>query len=178
MIEPKTLWDVFAEERDGDRAGLPYNGHSGFVAGSDTSKARALDEDDSGVTSQRMADVMETLRLRPQGMIWAEVGKTLGLHHGQVSGSLSMLHKIGQIFMLKAKRDNCHIYVHLGYKENYGASERIDEPAQTRSGAEKDARKVLLAAVDLLLEATTFDTVQGLRDAREHYKHQTEKGSK
>ena len=173
--EPQTLWEIFEEERQAERQNLPYNGHSGFVAGSDTSTERALEEDASGQTQTRLDKVLEAIKLRPLGMTWIEVGKLLNLHHGQASGALSMLHKQGLIFALNKKRNKCHPYVAVQYRNQYQASDRIDEPVRTKASMEREVREVLIDAVDALLKSQSWETINALRDAREAYKDTTER---
>lgn len=173
--EPQTLWQIFEEERQAERQNLPYNGHSGFVAGSDTSTERALDEDASGQTQSRLDRILEAIKLRPLGMTWNEVAKLLDLHHGQASGALSMLHKQGLIFALTKKRNKCHPYVAVQYRNQYPAMDRIDEPVRTKASMEREVREVLIDAVDALLKSQSWETINALREAREQYKDATER---
>lgn len=154
--------DLFAEAMEE----LLYNGRSGAVNASDTSRERADAEDASGETSRRVQTILEHLQLRRDGMTWPELAAVLKLHHGQVSGALSMMHKAGLVFALTAKRNRCHPYVHARYRQIYGDHERIDQPARTKAGAEKEALAALLVAVDALLEAQTWETIRALRVAR------------
>lgn len=90
---------------------LPYNGTSGW-SGSDTSMERALNADSSGVTGDRQKKVLESLRNSGiTGLTWVELQKILPLHHGTLSGSLSVLHKQGVISRLSEKRNGCKVYV-------------------------------------------------------------------
>lgn len=89
---------------------LPYAGSSGW-SGSSTSKDRADREDSSGITGRRQREVLLLLReARENGMTWNEVGSRLGLHHGQVSGALTGLHKTGRIVRLSESRNRSKIY--------------------------------------------------------------------
>lgn len=155
-----------SESADLNLFNLPYDGHSGAVTASDTSLERALEEDASGTTAARCNLILEHLRTRPFGMTWAELGAALNLHHGQVSGALSMMHKQGLVFALRTKRNRCHPYVHAAYKANHSADKRIDEPVRTRASQERDAYRQLLQAVDALLEQNQWETIRQLRIAR------------
>ena len=112
---------------------LPYNGHSGHVAGSETSKARAMAEDESGVTASRQKQILEALQKNPVGYTWKELAGRLDLHHGQISGALSALHKDGWVFALKRERGGSQIYMHYSFRDDHGAALRLDFPAVTRS---------------------------------------------
>ncbi len=133
---------------------------------SDTSRERADQEDKDGTTANRFNRVAETLKLRKEGMTWFELAAVLNLHHGQISGSLSMLHKGGQVFALRKKRSKCHPYVHIAYRDTYPAYQRLDEPVKTKAKVEREALVGLLIAVDALLQTQTWDTVTALRVAR------------
>ena len=89
----------------------PYGSTSGW-SGSDTSRARAEYEDAAGISGRRRQEVLSALRTAgTRGMTWKEVSSTMGLHHGQASGALSGLHKLGAIARLKESRDRCKVYV-------------------------------------------------------------------
>lgn len=45
------------------------------------------------------------------GATWKETADYLHLHHGQASGTLSVLHKAGRIERLAERRNRCHVYV-------------------------------------------------------------------
>lgn len=99
---------------------LPYNGTSGW-SGSDTSQERAKEQDALGKTSERQELILDLLSKSGQnGLIWSDVSKELGWHHGSSSGALSVLHKTGHIMRLKDTRSRCKIYVlpkHVGDRE-------------------------------------------------------------
>lgn len=132
---------------------LPYQGTSGHVAQSDTSTDRAVREDESGTTTARQSAVLSQLADLESGATWRALGSTLNLHHGQISGALSMLHKAGHVFMLKEKRHGCHPYVHARWRDLYGPDERIDVPAQTASATRRRQLGELLHALDTFLNA-------------------------
>ena len=116
-----------------------------YVAGSDTSRERAQREDADGTATRRRQLIMSRLFNAPFGMTWREMAKETGLHHGQVSGALSVLHKQGRIAMLKDKRDKCHPYVHPKYFDDYQGL-LILEPAQTLAGRRQQAINEVLQA--------------------------------
>lgn len=145
---------------------LPYDGHSGAVTASDTSLERALKEDADGTTAARCNLILTHLQMRPNGLTWAELAALLNLHHGQVSGALSMMHKNGQVFALRVKRNRSHPYVHARYRSIHPSSDRFDEPVKTKARQEREAMQELVEAVDALLEQNTWDTIRRLRLAR------------
>lgn len=110
-----------------------YGETAGFV-NIPASRDRAVDEARSGAFSDRASKILSVLIDAPRGMTWRELGSILNLHHGQVSGALSNLHRSGLVFMLTSKRDRCHPYVHCSRRHLFADDERIDEPAQTRAG--------------------------------------------
>lgn len=90
---------------------LPYAGTSGF-SGTDTSERRARMRDRNGETAKAQADVLMLLTdAGTEGMTWNELGERLGLHHGTVSGALSVLHKAGKIARLVERRNRSKVYV-------------------------------------------------------------------
>lgn len=91
-------------------AALPYNGTEGY-AGSDTSKQRAIDDAVSGVASKRQRYILILAgRAEEKGITVAELRDT-NLHHGRVSGALSVLHKVGKLVRLTEVRNRCKVYV-------------------------------------------------------------------
>lgn len=90
---------------------LPYNGTSGW-SGSDTSEARAIDADASGTTGRRQEEVVKHLRdSGSRGLTWVELQQVMPLHHGTLSGALSVLHKEGVVARLSESRGRCKVYV-------------------------------------------------------------------
>ena len=118
----------------------------------DTSTERATTEADNGTATERALRILEALHHQTGGLTWNELGEQLGLHHGQVSGALSNLHKNGRVFMLRTKRGKSHPYVHNRYRNAYLDDERYDTPAQTRANkireTEREIIDVLLAEYD------------------------------
>lgn len=90
---------------------LPYAGTSGW-SGSDTSRERAERDDVDGTTSRRQGRVIFALANEGVlGMTVKELRAEFGWHHGQASGVLSVLHKVGSIDRLVERRDRCAVYV-------------------------------------------------------------------
>lgn len=93
----------------------PYAGTSGW-SGSDTSKARAVDADQSGITASRQRQTLTYLEQRgAMGATWRELADATDWHHGTASGVLSVLHKTGAITRLAMSRDRCKVYVLPAY---------------------------------------------------------------
>jgi len=127
-----------------------------YVAGSDTSRDRALTEDSSGATTLRRGDLLERLRMAgPAGKTWRELATDTGLHHGQVSGALSVMHKDGLIASLTTRRDRCHPYIHAQYIGNHHPDTVMLEPAQTLAGKRN-------AAIQDVIDAARYFCERGL----------------
>lgn len=123
-----------------------FNGTGGFVD-RPASRDRATEEAASGELSARQRDILrELIACGERGSTWNEMGQRLELHHGQVSGALSNLHKAGLVFTLREKRDKCHPYVHADYRDGFGVEERFDEPASTQAGRNNEAVRLLVDA--------------------------------
>lgn len=111
----------------------PYAGTSGW-SGSQTSKDRAERDDNGGVTHDRARSALFTLRMANYaGVTWKELAATYGWHHGQASGILSVLHKMGIIQRLSISRDRCKVYVLPEYRnfrdiEPHGSNKRKSCP--------------------------------------------------
>ena len=89
---------------------LPYNGTEGY-AGSETSKDRAVSEAISGTASKRQRFILILAqRAKEKGITVVDVRDNT-LHHGRVSGALSVLHKVGKLARLTETRDKCKVYV-------------------------------------------------------------------
>jgi hypothetical protein len=96
------------------------------------SKQRAKREAQDGTRSQRHKKIAKLLEWSgAEGATWKQLGQSLGLHHGQISGALSNMHKNGEVFTLVEQRDRCHPYVHIKYRDCYEPSQRYDEPVKT-----------------------------------------------
>lgn len=68
------------------------------------------------------------------GLTWKEIADRTGLHHGQVSAVLSVLHRDGMVFALETTRQRCHPYVHAQWRDEFAAEVRRDTPARTKAG--------------------------------------------
>lgn len=98
-------------DEDLDLPELPYNGTSGW-SGTDTSRDRALDADRSGTTSRRQRIVLTALSAAGHyGRTWRELADETAMHHGQVSGALTVLHKAHRLARLTEQRNRCRVYV-------------------------------------------------------------------
>lgn len=73
---------------------------------------RAVEADTSGKTAKRQAEVIRALTSSGSaGLTWTELQQIVPLHHGTLSGSLSVLHKEGVIARLTERRNRCKVYV-------------------------------------------------------------------
>jgi len=89
----------------------PYAGTSGW-SGTDTSRDRAVRDDSDGTTSRRQRHALAALAsAKTAGLTWRELASLSGMHHGQASGVLTVLHKAEKICRLTEKRDRCRVYV-------------------------------------------------------------------
>lgn len=129
---------------------LTYNGTTGAVH-QPASQERAQKEAKTGIAKERARLILQLLEHQPNGMTWKQLGAMLNLHHGQISGALSNLHKSGHVFMLQTQRDRCHPYCHANWRINYRQEERIDQPTQTKAGKRKDDLEQLLQAVTVAI---------------------------
>ena len=108
----------------------PYKGTAGW-SGTDTSKARAIDNIASGREENNQARALAYLKLAgTNGMTWKELADGTGWHHGTASGVLSVLHKSGAIVRTIKVRNRCKIYVHQNFKDQvshevYKAKEKL-----------------------------------------------------
>ncbi len=108
---------------------------------------RAETEAADGTAADRAILILGTLRAYPDGLTWGEVADRLNLHHGQVSGALSNLHKTRRVFMLREKRGKSHPYCHETFRVRYPEAARYDDPAQTRSGRLREIERQIIAAM-------------------------------
>jgi len=96
----------------------PYKGTAGW-SGTDTSKARAIDNIESGRELNHQVTALAYLKLATSnGLTWKELAEKTGWHHGTTSGVLSVLHQSGAIVRAVKTRNRCKIYVHQDYKDN------------------------------------------------------------
>lgn len=114
-----------------DETALPYNGTEGY-AGSETSEARARDDVVSGTASKRQRYILILAgRAKERGITVAEL-RDASLHHGRVSGALSVLHKVGKLARLTEVRGRCKVYCLPEYvngrpTEPHGVVHRADK---------------------------------------------------
>lgn len=100
-----------------DKAYVPYNGTAGW-SGSDTSKARALDNIKSGRELNNQQKALHLLkRAGTNGLTWKDIATATGWHHGTASGVLSVLHTSGAIVRTYTVRNRCKVYVHQDFKD-------------------------------------------------------------
>ena len=96
---------------------VPYNGTAGW-SGTDTSKARAIDNLKSGREKNHQILALTHLKLSGlSGVTWKELADSQGWHHGTASGILSVLHQSGAIVRTIKRRNGCKVYVHQDYKD-------------------------------------------------------------
>lgn len=120
-----------SDDDEGFEPSLPYAGTEGY-AGSDTSKAQAQADAVNGVASKRQRYVLILAsRAGERGITVAELRDT-SLHHGRVSGALSVLHKTGRLLRLTEVRDKCKVYCLPQYAngrptEPHGVVHRADK---------------------------------------------------
>ena len=136
--------DLFSVINDDDV--LTYNGTTGAV-NQPASQERAKREATTGTAKDRAARILELLEHQPNGLTWKQLGALMNLHHGQISGALSNLHKSGHVFMLQKQRERCHPYCHANWRTNYKPDERIDQPTQTQAGKRRNDLERLLELV-------------------------------
>lgn len=129
----------------------PYAGTSGW-SGSATSQERALRDDEDGTTTVRQRAALSTLaHWASTGRTWKELADSMGWHHGQASGVLSVLHKDGRVARLTERRQRCQVYVlpeHVGDRDTvpHGRNRRTaPTPAATADQAAA-ARRLVKAA--------------------------------
>jgi len=116
--------DEFMKRLKQSKPITPYAGTSGW-SGSDTSKERAVTEDADGTTTDRQQlIILNLMKAKEQGLTWHEVADLNEWHHGQASGGLSILHKVGLIARLKERRDKSAVYVLPDFINGREISER------------------------------------------------------
>lgn len=154
---------------------LPYNGTEGYARGSETSKERAFREVADGTASKRQVDVLNLLDKTPSGLTWSEAGRLLGLHHGQISGTLSVLHRAGKIVQLKRKRGNCAPYLSMRFVEAYHPAEVRFHTSPTSAGNRRkalekvaEAARALAANYNLVTQAEMIEALRQLDAPETH----------
>lgn len=103
-----------ADYRHHRHEALPYGDTAGY-SGSATSRERAEAEAEDGTAHARQRITLILLREAGEtGLTVVDLRETTGWHHGQASGVLSGLHKVGTITRLSGReyrRDRCEPYV-------------------------------------------------------------------
>ena len=136
-----TLWETFDYQEDEglkpvhacsgpvcqicNVAARPYSGSSGW-SGSSTSRERAEHLDENGSVQQKVMAFVIARGI--EGTTWQEAGDALELHHGTVSGALSVLHKVQRLVRLSETRNGSKVYAHPTYRDGRAVE------AQGRSG--------------------------------------------
>jgi hypothetical protein len=87
----------------------------------------------------------DAMRAGKAGATWQQLGLRLNMHHGQVSGALSNLHKAGEVFMLRNKYNKSHPYVAKQFRHAYTDEQVFDERVQTQAGKRRELLEQLLA---------------------------------
>jgi hypothetical protein len=135
---------------------LPYNGTEGYVD-TPASKERAVREAKEGIAGNRQQVILRLVKeAGMHGLTWGEVQSLLPeLHHGQISASLSVLHKGGDLFQLKPKRGRSHPYVHNSFLFQWAEHLRLDTPSRIKRNVDRDriakAREEALDIQEILL---------------------------
>jgi hypothetical protein len=96
---------------------VPYKGTAGW-SGSDTSKARAVDNVKSGKEINQQQKALAYLKQHVHGLTWKEFAELAMVHHGTASGVLSVLHKAGTIVRSTEVRLGCKVYYHPDNAKN------------------------------------------------------------
>lgn len=139
-------------------AALPYNGTEGY-AGSGTSKSRAFQEALDGTASKRQRYILILAeRAKAKGVTVAEL-RDASLHHGRISGALSVLHKVGKLSRLTETRGRCKVYVLPEYVN--------DRPTEAHGVVHKADKETLDAAALIeadLRKTEDYDALFGLED--------------
>jgi hypothetical protein len=140
----------------------PYAGTSGW-SGSTTSRDRAIQDDTSGVTSERQLKVLQMLEdAGAEGLTWGDISEITGDHHGKVSNALSVLHMERYISRLTERRGKSQIYVRHHYVNRRGTA---PHKQHTRQETESEWLAELLDHIenDRMLSAGVM-----VREAQEH----------
>jgi hypothetical protein len=114
-----------------------YNGTQGYVQ-VDTSIERLTPNLESVMVAINERDL--------QGMTWKELALYKGWHHGQASGALSNLHKLGYVFTTSEKRNGCHVYVDSVFNSWWEDEERNDKPVRTKASLNKQLQAEVINA--------------------------------
>lgn len=144
---------------------VPYNGTEGYVD-NPASKARALDDVRSGRVRTRQQQILALVYASEyDGMTWREVQELMpALHHGQISATLSVLHKAGDLFQITHQRGKSHPYLHKEFRNGWSATDRIDIPARTKANKLVDQvaeARILAESLRKSINNALEATVQG-----------------
>jgi hypothetical protein len=124
-----------------------YQGTLGFVP-VDTSQDRAFEEMQTGVASDRLDKVLQVVESAgADGIIWKDIATRLGMHHGQVSSALSVLHRSELIAMRTNRRDRCHPYVATRFVAQIGEDNVTTKPKKTITRLKAEAGEELAELV-------------------------------
>ena len=128
----------------------------------DTSRERAQREVADGTFNARRQRVLDLLKQHPQ--TWRDLAEQTGLHHGQISSLLSVLHRNGEIVMMKERKDRCHPYTHIDNTRWMMPDEYWIEPVETKASRKSRTADALAETVAQFLnrKANTNDLVKSL----------------
>lgn len=135
----------------------------------ETSKTRTTREE----ATKRAQHILDLLNPEAtKGFTWKELAQITGLHHGQISGLLSNMHRAGLVAQLRAKRDGCHPYIHADYVAWCGDGEVFIEPVSTQAGRTRTRLNLLMDALEQCSREnwSNPDTVWALRITYEEIK--------
>jgi hypothetical protein len=161
-----------------------YDGDTAGWSGTDTSRERAYAEKESGELSKRLEMIVERVKASGSaGMTWRELATETGLHHGQVSGALSNLHRKGLVFITDERRGRCHVYYHQ--HQAWRFLKRYDSPPMTSRATKQALLEELWEVVEEMVAAdvrygTTISTkvIDVLERLEEHERATTSARSK
>ena len=142
-----------------------YGGTGGSVQ-RQTSIDREEYERNSGETKARAIRFMTIFHdYGEMGVTWKEMKDhyktryTVELHHGQISGLLTNLHKDGKIFIAASnRRDGCFAYMHSAQKPYF--KDRFDSPVQTKAGMRKAALEKFVKQVEIITREMEWGDAQ------------------
>jgi DNA-binding MarR family transcriptional regulator len=139
----------------------PYAGTSGW-SGSDTSRERVERDDADGTTAKRQREVLGNLAVMgAEGCTVKDIRDITGMHHGQASSTLSVLHKEGRLARLKQRRDRCQVYVlpeHVGDRETEDHGRKKPAPTESEQYALDHLAAKLAISEGLGIGMTTVRT--------------------
>jgi hypothetical protein len=143
------------DEVDAADAALPYNNTEGY-AGSETSEDAARQAVISGTASKRQRFILILAgRAKERGITVAELRDTT-LHHGRVSGALSVLHKTGKLARLTEVRGKCKVYCLPQYVNG--------RPTEPHGVVHRADKKTLAAAAMVEEYLRRYDDIEALFD--------------